>query len=202
MRFTEKNFDRLIKEVRQCRLCEAHLPYDPNPVLAASAASRLILIGQAPGIKAHQSSTPWNDASGNRLRDWLGIEFNTFYNAQYVSLVPMGFCFPGYVRGADAPPRKECAPTWHERLLRCISPQLTVLIGRYAQQYYLPSYPTLTQAVKEQNTPEATLMVLPHPSGRNNRWLRQNPWFIETTLPLLKNKVRSLRFESHNSLSS
>lgn len=201
MSFSEKSVNALMQEIRQCRLCEAHLPYVPNPVLAASAQSDLVLIGQAPGIKAHQSSTPWNDASGSRLRDWLGISADTFYDPQYVSLVPMGFCFPGYVRGADAPPRKECAPTWHKRLLSGISPQLTILIGRYAQQYYLPGYKTLTEAVKKQNNPEASLIVLPHPSGRNNRWLRQNPWFEEITLPLLKTKVNALNLEGRTGSS-
>ena len=192
MSFSEKSMNSLMTEIRQCTLCKEHLPYSPNPVLAASVASKLVLIGQAPGIKAHQTSTPWNDASGNRLRDWLGIKTDTFYNTQYVSLVPMGFCFPGYVRGADAPPRKECATTWHKPLLGGISAQLTVLIGRYAQHYYQPQYKTLTEAVKSHNTPETSLMILPHPSGRNNRWLRQNPWFEEITLPLLKKKVKAL----------
>lgn len=192
MSFSEKSFSTLMQEVRQCRLCEEHLPYKPNPVLAASARSQLVIIGQAPGIKAHESSTPWNDASGMRLRDWLGIDRDTFYDSKYVSLIPMGFCFPGYLRGADAPPRKECAPTWHKRLLSEISTKLTVLVGRYAQHYYLPEYKTLTEAVKQHNTPDRNIMVLPHPSGRNNRWLRQNPWFDEITLMQLKQKIRDL----------
>lgn len=190
---SEENFGSLMRQVRQCTLCADHLPHPPNPVLAASADASLVIIGQAPGIKAHASSMPWNDASGDRLRNWLGIDRNTFYNTKGVALIPMGFCFPGYVRGADAPPRKECAPTWHSRLLNYLQPSLTLLVGRYAQHYYLPEFKTLTQAVDAKATFTSSMMVLPHPSGRNNRWLAKNPWFETRVLPRLKQKVQALQ---------
>ncbi|QJR81620.1 uracil-DNA glycosylase family protein [Alteromonas pelagimontana] len=189
---TEKNFSEIMQEVRQCTLCKEHLPHSPNPVLAASESSPLVIIGQAPGIVAHDSSTPWNDRSGDRLRDWLGMSRDTFYDTQCVSLVPMGFCFPGYLKGADAPPRKECAPAWHDLLFSRIKPEMTLLVGRYAQKYYLPQYKTLTEAVAQQAQTHSGMLVLPHPSGRNNRWLTRHPWFEDQVVPLLKKRVRTL----------
>lgn len=190
-------FSALCNRIRHCQICQRELPFPPNPVFSVALEAQIALIGQAPGLKAHESSTPWNDASGERLRIWMGIDKCTFYNENNLAILPMGFCFPGYKNGADAPPRKECAPAWHSALLNFIRPTLTILVGRYAQQYYLPKYKTLTQAVKEQN--EAmndnngnTTMVLPHPSGRNNRWLAKNSWFEQKVLPQLKANVEKV----------
>ncbi|MCW8109616.1 uracil-DNA glycosylase family protein [Alteromonas ponticola] len=184
-----ENFEQLLQRVRQCTVCQANLPQPPRPVFAASETAKIVIIGQAPGIKAHDSTTPWNDASGDRLRDWTGIDRTTFYDVKRVALIPMGFCFPGYKNGADAPPRKECAPIWHHQLISRIAPELIILAGRYAQQYYLPTYRTLTEAVAQHNLMQSTKIVLPHPSGRNNRWLTRNPWFAEDILPRLKAQV-------------
>ncbi|NMH61472.1 uracil-DNA glycosylase family protein [Alteromonas ponticola] len=179
-------FQNLINRARQCTVCEAELPQPPRPIFSASETAKIVIVGQAPGIKAHDSSTPWNDASGDRLREWTGLDRNLFYDVRHVALIPMGFCFPGYKNGADAPPRKECAPIWHAQLLSRIAPKLIILAGRYAQNYYLPQYRTLTEAVAQHNQTHSNIMVVPHPSGRNNRWLTRNPWFAETVLPRLK----------------
>ncbi len=186
---TIEKFESLLVRVRQCTVCKAHLPQPPRPVLAASASAKIVIVGQAPGIKAHDSATPWNDPSGDRLREWTNLSRQTFYDTKQVALIPMGFCFPGYKNGADAPPRKECAPIWHQQLLSHIQPKLIVLAGRYAQQYYLPTYRTLTEAVAHHNLSASNMMVLPHPSGRNNRWLTRNPWFSEDILPRLKQRI-------------
>lgn len=192
MQKTSESFDELLRRVRQCTLCAAALPQPPRPVLAAGEHSPIVVIGQAPGMLAHDSATPWNDRSGDRLRQWMGIDKNTFYDTFYLSLIPMGFCFPGYKNGADAPPRRECAPAWHHLLLQRIQPKLTVLVGRYAQQYYRPDYATLTAAVQEEAALDTAYLVLPHPSGRNNRWLKRNPWFEEQVVPHLQHKVQAL----------
>ncbi|MCW8092699.1 uracil-DNA glycosylase family protein [Alteromonas sp. ASW11-130] len=184
-----ESFDKLVERAKRCTVCEAQLPQPPRPVFTASETAKIVIIGQAPGIKAHDSATPWNDASGDRLRAWTGIPREVFYSVDTIALIPMGFCFPGYKNGADAPPRKECAPIWHKQLISRIAPELIILAGRYAQQYYLPHYKTLTEAVAEHNLSQSNIMVLPHPSGRNNRWLTKNPWFTETILPRLKMKV-------------
>lgn len=183
-------FSALYTRIKHCQICQHALPYPPNPIFSAAQEARIVLIGQAPGLKAHESSIPWNDASGERLREWMGIDNRTFYNEKLLAILPMGFCFPGYKNKADAPPRKECAPTWHKALLSFIRPTLTLLVGRYAQQYYLPQYKTLTQAVKENSA--GSTMVLPHPSGRNNRWLTQHPWFNERVLPQLKENIKQV----------
>lgn len=184
------NFEQLVEKVYQCQLCSEHLPYDPRPIVSLSSIAQIVVIGQAPGLIAHDTNKAWNDNSGVRLRQWLGIDENTFYDKSYLSLMPMGFCFPGYKNNADAPPRKECAPQWHDKLLEYMHPKLTILVGRYAQHYYLPHYPNLTAAVQEQNSDKHNVWVLPHPSGRNNRWLGRNPWFEEVTLPALKARVK------------
>lgn len=195
MQKSSESFCALMDRVRDCRLCEFALPHTPRPVLAASEHADIVIIGQAPGLIAHNTNTPWNDKSGDRLRHWLGIEHNTFYNPQRIALIPMGFCFPGYKNGADAPPRKECAPTWHNTLLSRINPQLTILVGRYAQQYYCKQYKTLTEAVKNQPV-SGTLAVLPHPSGRNNRWLGRHPWFEASILPALRAQITHILRET------
>ncbi|MBU2976604.1 uracil-DNA glycosylase family protein [Alteromonas sp. C1M14] len=194
---SQRCFSSLLSKIKHCQICQHALPYPPNPVLSASPHAAITLIGQAPGLKAHESSTPWDDASGTRLRQWLGLDASSFYNDSLLAIIPMGFCFPGYKNGADAPPRKECAPAWHNALLNFIRPQLMILVGRYAQQYYLPQFKTLTQAVNAQNKTVrgVNTLVLPHPSGRNNRWLAQHPWFEERVLPEVKETVARVIFE-------
>lgn len=187
------SLDRLLAEIRACQRCAAHLPHGVRPVLQASASARLLIVSQAPGRKVHASGVPFDDASGDRLRDWLGIDKATFYDARRVAIVPMGFCFPGSAHGADLPPRRECAPAWHPRLL----PQLgrvvlTLAIGRYAQAGLLGvrSGETLTDTVRDWPAHLAHgLLPLPHPSPRNQLWTRRNPWFAEELLPVLRQRV-------------
>lgn len=183
---------QLSQAVDNCDVCKKHLPFHPKPIIQISEQAHILIIGQAPGLAAHESNTPWNDKSGERLRGWLDVDADVFYNDQQLAILPMGFCFPGYKNKADAPPRPECAPLWHNKFISLLKPALTLLIGRYAQQYYLPEYKTLTDAVQKHHEQSNNCMVLPHPSGRNNRWLRNNPWFEDEILPELKNKVSKL----------
>jgi uracil-DNA glycosylase len=183
-----KGHDALVTKAKNCTLCAPHLPHKPNPIFSTSPSTKILIIGQAPGLKAHEYSTAFNDPSGDRLREWLSVSKETFYNPRLISVLPMGFCFPGYKNRADAPPRKECAPTWHDAFLTYLKPKVTLYVGRYSQQYYLPHYKTLTEAV---GAPTNTHFVLPHPSGRNNRWLAKNPWFELTILPKLQRTIFS-----------
>ncbi|WP_415896356.1 uracil-DNA glycosylase family protein [Neptuniibacter sp. QD72_48] len=186
----------LLDQIRSCRLCEKALPLGPRPIVQASADSKLIIIGQAPGSKVHHSGIPWDNPSGDRLREWLKLDKETFYNDNKIAIMPMGFCYPGKGRSGDNPPRPECAPTWHERLLNEMpSIQLTLLIGQYAQRYYLnqdqvlANYKTLTERVKNAYKAPTAIFPLPHPSPRNQLWLKKNPWFEAETLPLLRKKL-------------
>ena len=187
-----EKFARLRTEIMQCDVCKAHLPYPPTPVVSIYTEAKIVIIGQAPGVVAHNTKKPWNDNSGKRLRQWLGIDENTFYDNPSLTLMPMGFCFPGYKNNADAPPRKECAPLWHPKILDFIQPELTILVGRYAQNYYAKQHKNLTEAVKEQGEKKEKVWVLPHPSGRNNRWLAKNPWFEESIIPTLQARIRTI----------
>jgi len=181
---------KLLSDVRACRLCENELSHGVNPIVQANEKARILIIGQAPGIRVHESGVPWNDASGDRLRDWLGVRSEYFYS-DAVAIMPMGFCYPGKGTSGDLPPRKECAPTWHNALLEKLSKvELTILIGSYAQQFYLKNKPsTLTQTVQEFQSFLPNYFVLPHPSPRNNIWLKRNPWFTKDVLPELRNRV-------------
>lgn len=176
MQKKEDKLKAIVTEANNCVLCRDVLPYPPTPVFSVGAKTNIVIIGQAPGLIAHKNRTPFSDKSGDRLREWLQLDTKTFYDKNKIAIMPMGFCFPGYKNGADAPPRKECAPKWHQVMLNAIQPKIIILVGRYAQQYYLPQYSTLTEAIKH-NEPQDKFIVLPHPSGRNNRWLAQNPWF-------------------------
>ena len=180
----------LLTNISKCQICADHL--EPRPVLTASATSKLIIIGQAPGRKVHETGIPWNDKSGERLRDWMGIENKDFYNPEKVAIIPMGFCYPGTGKSGDLPPRKECAAEWHDKLLGRIKPDLVLLIGTYAQNYYLgkKKKKTLTETVMffEEYLPK--YFVLPHPSPRNNIWMKKNPWFMKDVQPKLKARVR------------
>jgi uracil-DNA glycosylase len=185
--------DELLGEIRACRICAAHLPLGPRPVLQASATSRLLIVSQAPGRKVHETGIPFNDPSGDRLRDWLGIDKAMFYNAGRVAIVPMGFCFPGTGRGGDLPPRPECAPAWHPRLLPLLKQvQLTLVIGQYAQAGLLgvARGTRLTDTVQAWRDHLAHgRLPLPHPSPRNRLWLARNPWFETELLPVLRERV-------------
>lgn len=182
----------LLKEIRQCTACEPHLSHGANPVIQAHPNARLLIIGQAPGIKVHESSIPWNDASGERLREWLGIDSDTFYDEQKVAIVPMGFCYPGKGKSGDLPPRKECAELWHKKVLQSLpNVQMTLLIGQYAQNYYLKerATKTLTETVKNWQVWAPEFLPLPHPSPRNNIWLKKNPWFENEVIPYIRKHI-------------
>ena len=189
-----RDFATLLREVRACRLCEPGLPQGANPVLQASPTARILIAGQAPGAKVHASGIAFADASGERLRDWLGIDAQDFYDPERVAILPMGFCFPGSGSGGDLPPRTECAPAWRERLLEQMPGiELTLILGRYAQAYHLPraaSSVTANVAAWREHWPG--MVPLPHPSPRNNRWLKRNPWFEAELLPRLRRRVARL----------
>lgn len=189
--------------VRACRICRDTpdgpvLPHEPNPVLQLSTTARLAICGQAPGNLAHQRGRPFSDPSGVRLRAWLGLDEDTFYDPARVAIVPMGFCFPGYDRhGGDLPPRPECARTWHDRLFAAMPAlSLRLCIGKYALSYHLPQTRrrSLTETVRDwrailDDTAPNSVLALPHPSWRNTRWLRDNPWFEAEVLPELRARV-------------
>lgn len=187
-----ESLDALLARIRACRLCEAELPLGPRPVLRARSGARLLIVGQAPGTKVHESGIPWNDASGIRLRHWLGLERETFYDEARIAIVPMGFCYPGKGASGDLPPRPECAATWHASLLRHLPEvRLTLLIGHYAQAHFLGDRrgKTLTDTVRDYAAFLPTAIPLPHPSPRNQLWLRANPWFEEDLVPVLRKHV-------------
>ncbi|RAP59531.1 uracil-DNA glycosylase family protein [Oleiagrimonas sp. MCCC 1A03011] len=187
------SFEALLQEIRGCRLCAAHLPMGPRPVLQAAADARLLIVGQAPGRRVHESGVPFDDPSGERLRDWLGVDRDTFYDPNRIAIVPMGFCYPGTGSGGDLPPRPECAPTWHPRVLPLLGAvRLTLVIGQYAQAAVLGDArgANLTATVQDWRTHlEHGRLPLPHPSPRNNRWLKRNVWFAEELLPALRERV-------------
>ncbi len=185
----------LLEEIRQCTICKAKLELGPNPVVSASEESKIVIIGQAPGKKVHESGVPWDDKSGDRLREWLGVTSAQFYDPSLIALIPMGFCYPGRGKSGDLPPTIECAPQWHEKLLsRLKHVQLQILIGSYAQEYYLPKGKdlTLTERVKNFSAYLPARYVLPHPSPRNNIWLKKNSWFEKELLPKLQDAVTNL----------
>ncbi|ALM69596.1 uracil-DNA glycosylase family protein [Vibrio vulnificus] len=184
----------LLTQIRACQVCASALPLGANPVVQAHSEAKILIIGQAPGTKVHHTSIPWNDASGNRLRVWLDIEKQTFYDPKQIAIMPMGFCYPGRGQSGDLPPRKECAPLWHEALLKHLSNiELTLLIGQYAQNRYLSNKPkTLTETVQNWQAWLPDYLPLPHPSPRNTLWLRKNPWFEEQTVPYLRQQVHQL----------
>jgi uracil-DNA glycosylase len=164
------------------------------PLVSGSARSKIVIIGQAPGRATHIAGTPWLDRSGERLRGWLGVSDEVFYDESNFALMPMGFCYPGTGASGDLPPRPECAPLWHERMLKSFgSVEMRIYIGRFAIDAYLPKrYKTITSAVEDWDALLPGAVVLPHPSGRNNMWLRKNPWFEESVLPVLQRQVRAL----------
>jgi uracil-DNA glycosylase len=188
------SFSSLLAEVRGCRLCEADLPRGPRPIVQLDTASKILIVGQAPGRKVHDSGIPFDDASGDRLRTWMGIGPDTFYNPADVAILPMGFCYPGSGSSGDLPPRPECAPAWRKKILdRLTHVELTLVIGQYAMQYHLPaSRGTLTEKVGSWRDHWPSVVPMPHPSPRNNIWLKKNPWFEAEVVPELQMKVASI----------
>ena len=189
------NSHQLIDQVSKCVICEAHLPLGARPVIQFNPNARILIAGQAPGIKVHETGVPFNDASGNRLREWLGLTRDEFYDANNIAILPMGFCYPGRGKSGDLPPRKECAPAWRERLLAALpNIELTIVLGKYAQAYHLPETKKmpLTELVKSWREYWPNYLVLPHPSPRNNIWLKKNPWFEQDVLPELDKHVAAI----------
>ena len=188
-----ETLDGLLKEVRACRVCAAYLPLGPRPVLQAGAAARILIVGQAPGAKVHASGIPWSDKSGERLRSWMGIDTSTFYDERKVAIMPMGFCYPGRAASGDLPPRRECAPLWHARLLaRMPRIELTLLVGAYAQAHFLRDvgHLSVTATTRDWRAHAPRIIPLPHPSPRNVAWFLRNPWFEAELLPNLRCQVR------------
>ncbi|MFD2246405.1 uracil-DNA glycosylase family protein [Pontibacter ruber] len=187
--------ESLLQQVRACRLCEEHLPLGPRPVLRAATSARLLIVGQAPGTKVHASGKPWDDQSGKRLRQWLNMSEELFYDETQVAIIPMGFCYPGKGKSGDLPPRPECAQHWHQQLLALLpNIELTLLVGKYAQDHFLGSAAkgTLTETVAAWPDYLPRYMPLPHPSPRNQFWLRRNPWFEADAVPALQQLVSTL----------
>lgn len=193
---TDDRLTTLLDEIAACRRCAGDLPLGPRPVLRAEPSARLLIVGQAPGTKVHETGVPWNDASGDRLRDWLDVDRETFYDARRIAIVPMGFCYPGRdPRGGDNPPRPECAPAWHAPVLeRLPNLGLTLLVGSYAQKYYLGADRgrTMTETVREFRRFLPRFLPTPHPSWRTTAWQRKNPWFEDEVLPELRRRVAAL----------
>lgn len=187
---------RLLGDVRSCKFCEATLPFGARPILQLASSAKVLIISQAPGRKVHESGIPWNDASGDRLRDWLGLDRPTFYDETRVAILPMGFCYPGAEEtGGDRPPRPECAPLWHMRLLERLSDvKLTLLVGQYAQRYYLRSRlkTSMTETVRTFSEYGPQFFPLPHPSWRSVIWMRKHRWFEDTVVPDLRKVVQTL----------
>lgn len=191
----QRALDQLLKEVRACRLCEKELPLGPRPVVRGKASAPILIVGQAPGVKVHKTGIPWNDPSGDRLREWMQLDRDAFYDESRIAIIPMGYCYPGRNVRGDLPPRKECAGLWLPRLLAHLpNIALTLLVGRYAQRHFLGERAkrTLTETVRAWREYMPACMPLPHPSSRNLGWLEQNPWFEAEVIPALRKAVRSL----------
>ena len=192
----EAELERTLRDVRACRVCAADLPLGPRPIVRAGVTARLLIVGQAPGTRVHESGVPWNDPSGDRLRAWLAVDRETFFDQDRVAIVPMGFCYPGRdPRGGDNPPRPECAPLWHPPLLALLpAVALTLLVGLYAQRRYLGNRRrgSLTETVRAWADYGPATLPLPHPSWRNTGWLKRNPWFEAELVPELRARVRDL----------
>ena len=188
------SLELLLSEVRRCRICAAELPLGPNPVVQCSDSARILIAGQAPGSRVHASGIPFDDPSGERLRDWMGIGREVFYDAARIAILPMGFCYPGTGKSGDLPPRPECAAQWRQPLLAQMPRiELTLVLGQYAQRYHLPAQArSLTEQVRRWRDGWPAVIPLPHPSPRNNRWLSQNPWFSSELLPELKARINQI----------
>lgn len=189
------NLDSLLIAVRNCRACEASLPLGPRPVLQAGAHARILIVGQAPGLRVHTTGVPWDDLSGERLRAWMGVDKTFFYDASRVAIIPMGYCYPGRGTGGDLPPRRECAELWLDQLLaRLPNIELTLLVGQYAQQHFLGKRrkPSLTETTKAWRDYAPQYLPTPHPSPRNQPWFKQNPWFEDDVVPALQARIQGM----------
>ena len=188
---TVNSFDALIKEVKSCDICAAELSAGVRPILQVDPAARILIAGQAPGLKVHESGIPFDDASGDRLRKWMAIDKDTFYDSGRVAILPMGFCYPGSGASGDQPPKRICAKTWRKQLMSAlVNIRLTLVIGQYAHAWHLPfKEKNLTETVRHWAGYDRALMPLPHPSPRNNIWLKRNEWFQSDVLPELKRRV-------------
>lgn len=187
----DEAFGSLLAEIRSCRACAAHLEHGPRPIVHASPRARILIVGQAPGARVHASGVPWDDASGTRLREWLGITPDVFYDESRIAIVPMGYCYPGKGRSGDLPPRKECADLWLDRLLMSMPDiRLTLLVGQYAQRHFLGARwrGSLTGTVQAWREYQPRFFPLPHPSPRNQSWWMRRPWFEEQLLPELRER--------------
>ncbi len=190
-----ETLEQLLQRVRACTVCAAHLPYPPKPVLRAKASARLMIVGQAPGRKVQETGIPWNDPSGDRLREWLQLTKEEFYDESRIAIIPAGFCYPGKGKSGDMPPRPECAPLWHPPLRAALPKvELTLLVGSYAQEHYLGKRRKGSLSDTVEAFPEylPAFFPLPHPSPRNRLWLRQRPWFDTDVLPVLRERVGEL----------
>ncbi len=186
--------NKLLNKIRHCEVCKEHLPLGPRPVIQLNEFSKIVIISQAPSRRVHASGIPWSDASGIKLRAWMNISNEIFYNPAFISILPMGFCYPGKSFSGDLPPRPECAPLWHSLILENFkSKPLILLIGQYAQRYYLKKSfkGSLTETVRNYEEYLATYFPLPHPSPRNQNWVKINPWFMEEAVPELQKRIQA-----------
>jgi uracil-DNA glycosylase len=191
---TEAPNTSLFESILKCEACKGSLPAGPRPVVQLSPYSKILIIGQAPGRRVHETGIPWNDASGRTLRKWLDVDEDTFYDPAIFSIMPMGFCYPGKGKSGDLPPRTECAPLWHSKILNHFrSEPLFLLIGQYAQRYYLKKdfKGNLTDTIKAYDEYLPKYLPLPHPSPRNQNWLKINPWFLQEVIPALQEQVKT-----------
>ena len=187
--------NNLIQDIKACQICKAHLPLGPKPIIWLNEKSKILIIGQAPGTKVHESGIPWNDESGKKLRNWLGVDEEQFYDPDLFGIMPMGFCYPGKGKSGDLPPRPECAPQWHQQIISGLKQvKLALLIGQYAQKYYLKNWDwmSLTETVKHYDEYLPYFFPLPHPSPRNRIWLKRNPWFEKSVVPTLQKRVKKI----------
>jgi uracil-DNA glycosylase len=190
-----RTLDSLLKAVRGCRACEAHLPLGPRPVLRAGKTARILVVGQAPGVRVHTTGIPWGDPSGERLRAWMGVNTDIFYDDSRIAIIPMGYCYPGRGNDGDMPPRRECASLWLDHLLAKLPQiELTLLIGQYAQRHFLASRrkPSLAETAKAWREYAPQYIPLPHPSPRNQPWFKRHAWFEEQLVPMLQSRIKTL----------
>lgn len=191
----DPTLEELLVAVRACRACEAHLPLGPRPVLSANESARILIVGQAPGVRVHETGIPWSDPSGERLRAWMGVDMTAFYDASRIAIIPMGYCYPGRGAGGDMPPRRECAALWLDQLLaRLPRIELTLLIGQHAQRHFLGSRRklSLTETTRAWREYAPGYIPLPHPSPRNQPWFKRHPWFERQLVPMLRARIEAL----------
>jgi uracil-DNA glycosylase len=191
------SFAEVVNAAKACDICKAHLPLGPRPVFQIHPSAKLLIVGQAPGIRVHETGIPFNDPSGDRLRQWMGVTREIFYDATKTAILPMGFCYPGTGKSGDLPPRPECAPKWRPAMLSLMpNIELTLVVGQYAQEWHVgdTQKSTLTQTVQNWRAYWPALLVLPHPSPRNNIWLKKNPWFNDEIIPVLQNRISNFNF--------